>query len=56
MSEDGLSTVHLFFGWDLKNNPIKMRMAESLKLAAEMPDKPFFYSDLLPNLSVALFL
>ena len=34
MGEEGLSSVHLFSGWDLKDNPIKMRMAESLKLAA----------------------
>ena len=38
----GLSDIHLFSGWDLKDNPIKMRMAESLKLAAETPDTPFF--------------
>lgn len=39
----GLSDIHLFSSWDLKDNPIKMRMAESLKLAAEMPDKPFSF-------------
>lgn len=43
MSEEDLSSVHLFSGWDLKDNPIKMRMAESLKLAAETPDKPFSF-------------
>ena len=43
MGEEGLSSVHLFSGWDLKDNPIKMRMAESLKLAAETPDKPFSF-------------
>jgi hypothetical protein len=43
MSEEGLSSVYLFSGWDLKDNPIKMRMAESLKLAAETPDKPFSF-------------
>lgn len=39
----GLSDIHLFSGWDLKDNPIKMRMAESLKLAAETPDNPFSF-------------
>lgn len=39
----GLHDIHLFSGWDLKNNPIKMRMAEALKLAAETPDKPFSF-------------
>ena len=39
----GLSDIHLFSSWDLKDNPIKMRMAESLKLAAETPDKPFSF-------------
>ena len=43
MGEEGLSSVHLFSGWDLKDNPIKMHMAESLKLAAETPDKPFSF-------------
>ena len=42
MGEEGLSSVHLFSGWDLKDNPIKVRMAESLKLAAET-DKPFSF-------------
>jgi len=40
---NGLSSVHLFSVWYLKGNPIKMRMAESLKLAAETPDKPFSF-------------
>lgn len=39
----GLSDIHLFAGWDLEGNPIKMRMSESLKLAAETPDKPFSF-------------
>lgn len=39
----GLHDIHLFSGWDLKDNPIKMRMAESLKLVAEIPDKPFSF-------------
>lgn len=39
----GLNDIHLFSVWDLKGNPIKMRMAESLKLAAETPDKPFSF-------------
>ena len=39
----GLSDIHLFSSWDLKDNPIKMRMAESLELATEMPDKPFSF-------------
>ena len=43
MGEEGLSSVHLFSVWYLKGNPIKMRMAESLKLAAETPDKPFSF-------------
>jgi len=39
----GLSDIHLYSVWDLKGNPIKKRMAESLKLAAETPDKPFSF-------------
>lgn len=39
----GLSDIYLFSGWDLKDNPIKMHMAESLKLAAETPDKSFSF-------------
>ena len=39
----GLNDIHLFSVWDLKGNPIKVRMAESLKLAAETPDKPFSF-------------
>lgn len=39
----GLSDIHLFTSWDSENNPIKMRITESLKLAAETSDKPFSF-------------
>ena len=39
----GLNNIHLFSGWDLKDNPIKMRISETLEGIAEMPDKPFSF-------------
>lgn len=39
----GLSDIHLFSSWDSKNNPITKHMAESLKLATEMPDNPLSF-------------
>jgi len=37
----GLSDTYLFTGWDLENNPIKMRISKTLKMSDKEFDKPF---------------
>jgi hypothetical protein len=39
----GLSDIHLFTHWDLENNPIKMRISETLKLSAKERNDPFSF-------------